>query len=336
MTVLTRVEYLNSTTALADGTFQYAITASVIDQGELPHPNLFVYQYTDRVDPTQDVFTRVATPYDMENIPIGRSTAITAGNTFYLTSALVRKYSDLNTAIQAKDAVKSRVNDGVKAWYDFSSDFSGDNTYYHPTADATYEVQLQDAYYAARTTRKEAEVALAATDVTLSTARTLAAAQAAVVEKYKTLLDYVTRARDYWAQYKGFTGTVTGTAGFASYVQPYQVKMLGMLTAEVANTEPMYNVYLGYIHNQDSVIQTQSNNEYLIPKVDEYLDLSFRTLTTDLSVAQAQLTINNNAISAATIAKKEAEATLASAQATEDAALSAAVAICPSFVPTST
>jgi hypothetical protein len=336
MTTLTRVEYLNNTTALADGTFQYTITASVVDPGELPHPNLFVYQYTDLVDPTQDIFIRVSTPYDLENIPIGRSTSITAGNTFYLTSALVRNYTDLNTAIQAKDAVKSRVNDGVKAWYDYNSTFSGDTTFYHPTADATYEVQLQDAYYAARTTRQEAEVALAATEVTLTAARTSAASQAVIVANYKDLLDRLTLARNSWALYKGATGTTTGSSGFASFSQPYQVKMLAMLTAEVANTDAMYPVYLGYIHNQDSVIQTQSNNEYLIPKVDQYLDESYALLASNLSAAQAQLTITNNAISTATIAKKEAEAELASAQAAEDAALAAAVAICPTFVPTST
>jgi hypothetical protein len=336
MTTLTQVEYLNSTTALADGTFQYVITASVVDQGELPHPNLFVFQCTDLVDATQDVFIRVATPYDLENVSIGRSVAIAAGNTFYLSSALTRKYSDLNTAVQAKDAVKSRVNDGVKAWYDYNTTFSGDNTYYHPTADATYEVQLQDAYYAARTTREEAETALVAAEVTLTTDRTLATAQAAVVADYKELLNTITRARDYWIQFKAAVGTVNGSSGFASYAQPYQVFVLAMLNTEVPTTDVNYPVYLSRIQSQDAVIQLQSNNEYLIGLLDTELNNHYTDLAGKLSTAQAQLVIKNNALATSTIAKKEAEATLASAQAAEDAALAAALAVCPTFVPTST
>lgn len=336
MTTLTQVEYVNSTTALADGTFQYVITASVIDQGELPHPNLFVFQCTDLVDATQDVFVRVATPYDLENVSIGRSVAIAAGNTFYLSSALSRKYNDLNTAVQAKDAVKSRINDGVKAWYDYNTTFSGDNTYYHPTSDATYEVQLQDAYYAARTTREEAETALAAAEVTVAADRTLATAQAAVVADYKELLNTITRARDYWIQFKAAVGTVNGPSGFAHYSPDYQVFVLGMLNAEVPTTDANYPVYLASIQAQDAVIQLQSNNEYLIGLLDTELGNHYSDLAGKLAAAQAQLVVKNNALAASTIAKKEAEATLASAQAAEDAALAAAVAICPTFVPTST
>jgi len=336
MTTLTQVEYLNSTTALADGTFQYIITASVVDQGELPHPNLFVFQCTDLVDATQDAFVRVATPYDLENVSIGRTTAISAGNTFYLSSALNRKYTDLNTAVQAKDAVKSRINDGVKAWYDYSTTFSGDNTYYHPTEDATYEVQLQDAYYAARTTREEAETALAATEVAVTTARSLATVQSTMVSDYKGLLETITRAREYWTQFRAATGTINGSSGFASYAKPYQVFVLAMLNAEVSNTDPNYPAYLASIEAQDAVVQLQTSNEHFISQLDTELDTHYLDLAGKLSSAQAQLTLSNNALAAATIAKKEAEATLASAQAAEDAALAAAVAVCPTFVPTST
>jgi len=333
MTTLTRVEYQNSTTALADGTFQYVITASVTDLGELPHPNLFVHQATDVVDPTQDVFVRVATPYDLENIPIGRNTSIAAGNTYYLTSALVRKYNDLNTAVQAKDAVKSRINDGVKAWYDFDTTFSGDTTYYHPTADATYEVQLQDAYYAARTTTQEAETALVAAELALSTSRTLAALQAEVVTAYKTQLEYITRAREFWAQFKAAVGTINGSSGFAAATNTYQVFVRQMFTAEVSPTDEMYPIYLASINAQDTTLFTQSGKEPVIGQLDTELNNSYTYLTTNLAQSQAQLVIKNNAVSSATISKKEAEATLASAQTAQDAALATAVLICPSFVP---
>jgi hypothetical protein len=332
MTTYARVEYVCSTIALDDGTFQYSIRATVTDKGELPYSAIFVYQLSDIADPTQDVFVRVATPYDLENIYIGRQSALDAGTTYYLLSELVRKYNDLNTAVQAKEAVKSRINDGVRAWYDFDSDFSGTLDQAHPTSDATYEVQLQDAYYAARTARVATEAALVTADTALSTARALAAAQAAVTAAYKKQLDYITQALAYWGAFKSAVGTVNGSSGFAYWVKAYQVYMKHMLE-HIDPDDPMISAFSAQIDTQDLKILEQSNNEASIGQLDTVLNTDYAELTTLYNTALAETVIKNNAMAAAVIAKKEAEAAVTSALITEDVALAAALSICPDFTP---
>lgn len=333
MTAFTKVEYQNTTVALEDGTFQYQIQAAVTEAGELPHAALFVYQYTDIVDATQDTFVRVATPYDLENIPIGRDNALTDGVTFYLTSVLVRKYVDLNTAVQAKDAVRSRINDGVNSWYNYSNDFTGDTDVYHPTADPTYEVQLQNVYYDARTAQTAAEVAYVAADKDVATAKAAADAQTSVVSTYKTLLDQITLAIQYWGTFRTAVGTVNGGSGFAASTKSYQVTVKSML-AEIPTTDIHYPGYAAAVDAQDAVILTQSNNESSIGQVDSVLNAAYLSLTSSYATSQATAVRLNNAYSSAVIVKKEAEATLASASAAATAALASALAICPTFVPT--
>jgi hypothetical protein len=64
------------------------------------------------------------------------------------------------------------------------------------------------------------------------------------------------------------------------------------------------------------------------------LDALYISLLASYNSSLQLTTVKNLAVSSAVIAKKEAEAEVASAQAAEDAALAAALAICPDFVPT--
>jgi len=329
----TKVEYTYSTVALADGSFQYDITAFVSEAGELPHSSLFLYQITDEVDATQDAFIRVATPYDLENVLVGRDPARDVGNTYYLSSTLTRKYTDLNLAVQAKEAVKSRVNDGVRSWYDFSSDFMGDTDVYHPTADATYEVQLQDAYYEARTTRQDAETAFADSEAALVLARDAATLQTTMTAAYKTQLDYVTRARAYWDTFYGIIQTVASGLGFAGKTKTYQTTAAQLL-ATIDPSDPMYATWTGAYAAQEANLETLTNNEISATQLTAELLASYQALTGLYNTSLQQITTKNNAVSAAVIVKKEAEALLASALLAEDAALALALAVCPTFVPT--
>lgn len=329
----TKVEYSYATTALADGSFQYGITAFVAEAGELPHSSLFLYEITDVVDATQDAFIRVATPYDLENVLVGRDPARDVGNSYYLSSTLTRNYTDLNLAVQAKEAVKSRVNDGVRSWYDFSSDFMGDTDVYHPTADATYEVQLQDAYYAARTTRQDAETAFAASEASLVLARDAATANTAITAAYKVQLDYITRARAYWDTYFGIIQTITSGLGFAGKTKTYQTTV-AQLIADADPADPLYSVWVAAYATQEANLETLSNNEISATQLTAELLTSYQSLTGLYNTSLQQATVKNNAVSAAVILKKEAEALLASALLAEDAALALALAVCPTFVPT--
>lgn len=330
---LTKVEYNYTTVALEDGDFQYVITALVSRQGELPNTSLFVYQITDVVDTTQDVFIRVATPYDLENISIGREVARESGNTYYLTSILTRKYSDLNLAVQAKDAVKSRVNDGVRAWYDFKETFTGNLDGWHPTEDATYEQQLQDAYYAARVDRVAADLALVEAEKDLVIAREAANYQTTITEKYKEQYALVVNVKGFWTSYFNSIKTVSGGQAFAGLTKTYQVPVAEMLTY-VGNTDPRYPALSAAFAGQETNLASFANTEGNATNLTTALDTLHTSLLTSYNSALQLTTVKNTALSSAVIAKKEAEAEVASAQAVEDAALAAALAICPDFVPT--
>jgi hypothetical protein len=330
---LTKVEYDYTTVALVDGGFQYVITALVAEQGELPHTSLFVYQITDSVDASQDVFVRVATPYDLENVSLGREEALDTGNSYYLVSILMRKYADLNLAVQAKDAVKSRVNDGVRAWYDFKEMFTGTTNYYHPTTDATYEQQLQDSYYAARTSRVAAEVALVTAEETLATARAAADAQTAITETYKGQYSLIVEARAFWTNYFNAIKTTSGGQGFAGLTKAYQIPVASMLS-HVSNTDPQYTSLVAAYEGQESNLSTFASSEINATGLTSKTGLLHDSLLDSYNSSLRLVTTKNTAVSTAVIAKKEAEATVASAQAAEDAALAAAIAVCPDFVPT--
>jgi len=330
---LTKVEYDYTTVALEDGDFEYIITALVSEQGELPHTSIFVYQITDSVDASQDVFIRVATPYDLENISLGRETALSTGNSYYLVSLLTRNYVDLNQAIQAKDAVKSRVNDSVRAWYDFKEAFTGTLNFYHPTADPTYEEQLQDEYYAARAVRVVAEAELVEAEKTLATARTDAEAQTAITETYKGQYALMVDAKAYWSNYYTAIKTTSSGQGFAGLTKTYQISVAAML-ALVPNTDPAYSSLVAAYNGQQLNLSTFANLEGNAQSLTAQAILLHDSLLLSYNSALQLTTVKNTAVSTAVIAKKEAEAEVASAQAAEDAALAAAIAVCPEFVPT--
>ena len=333
MTVaLTKVEYNYTTVALEDGSFQYVITAYVAEQGELPHSLLFVYKITDVVDAAQDEFVRVSTPYDLENISKGREIALDAGSMYYLTSLLTRKYTDLNMSIQSKDAVKSRVNDGVRAWYDYKETFTGSLSYYHPTADATYEQQLQDEYYAARVVRVAAETDLAAAEKDVEDARTAAEAQTQLTEEYKRLYGYVVDVKTFWDAYSNAIKTTTSGQGFAGLTKTYQLSVAQML-ATIGISDPSYPTYEYAYTSQESNLDVFANSESNSTKLTTILGTLYNALLVSYNASLQLTTVKNTALSSAVIVKKEAEATVASAQDAEDAALATAVAVCPTFVP---
>lgn len=334
MTVaLTKVEYNYTTVALEEGDFQYVITALVSEAGELPTTSLFVYQITDSVDTTQDEFIRVATPYDLENISIGREVALDAGNSYYLTSVLTRKYADLNMAVQAKDAVKSRVNDGVRAWYDFKETFTGTLNEWHPTEDETYEQQLQDAYYAARTARIAAEAELVTAEEELATAREAAEYQTTITETYKTQYALAVDVKTFWTNYFAEIQTTSSGQKFAGLTKTYQISVAAMLSHVAVEDEHRTALVAAY-NGQEDNLNTFANKESIATNLTTSLDSLYSSLLSSYNSSLQLTTVKNTAVSTAVIAKKEAEALVASAQVAEDAALAAALAICPDFVPT--
>ena len=347
---------MNRTTLLMpDGSSIYQIDAAVTDKGELLYSNLFVIQIIDELDTTRDTFVRVGTPYDMENIYRTRVDALANAQVYYITPSWYWRYTDLSIAVQAKDAVRSRIDNAVNAWYTYKTAFEGTETVHHPTAEATYEQQLQDSYVVARDARLAAETAVVAADVALSSAQTTVADAVSLGAKYKESYDFTNQSYGiYWfLYYAGLGRTQVGVPGIlgscVTQLEDMKVTFLGLgdeaFSSTAATLAPYTYTSGTFDANMDAWLHELQalNNAVLAFRSIEpngpLLETSFSnfsgTAEGNYASQQGVIATANVTVAAAVTAKKEAEASLASAQSAEDAALAAARAICPDFDPSS-
>lgn len=329
-----------TTIALPDGSSTYQIDAEVTVKGDLPHPNIFVYQILDPLDTTRDTFVRVGTPYDLENVPLTRVAAIAASQEYFLSQTLQRRYSDLNTAVQAKDAVRSRIDNCVQAWRTYSTDFSGTETFYHPTAEETYEQQLKDDYEVARDARIDAEEVVTDADAALVLAETAVANAIAISTIYSDDLAFTNQSYAiYWVNY--FAAENDFASYMASRLTQFKADFLavtGFAYVPFPGTTGgtlAQNTWLSHIQQMEIDINTRTtsahNGTSLQPAFLQHHVLAGGNYTSQ----QGVIATANVAAANAVTAKKEAEASLASAQLAEDAALAAVLAVCPDFDPAS-
>jgi hypothetical protein len=336
----TTVVMTSTTIALPNGSSVYQIDAEVTVKGDLLYPNIFVFQILDPLDTTRDTFVRVGTPYDLENIPLTRVAAIAASQEYFLSSTLQRRYSDLNTAVQAKDAVRSRIDNCVQAWQTYSTDFSGTDTNYHPTAEATYEQQLKDDYVDARDARVAADEAVALADAALVLAQDAVQDAVAISGIYRADLNFTEQSYViYWAHY--YLAATTFRSDMVNRFTAFKADFLA-ITGEVYTSS---GVIAGLSTEEETWLTHLRSMETNIASMDaaagdgtalESAFGNFHASVGGLYTTQQGVIATANVTAAnAVTAKKEAEASLASAQLAEDAALAAVLAVCPEFDPSS-
>jgi hypothetical protein len=329
-----------TTIALPTGASVYQIDAEVTVKGDLLHPNIFVFQILDPLDTTRDTFVRVGTPYDLENVPLTRVAAIAASQEYFLSPTLQRRYSDLNTAVQAKDAVRSRIDNCVQAWRTYSTNFSGTETFNHPTAEATYEQQLQDEYVVARDARVDAEEVVTDADAALVLAETAVKNAVAISTIYSNDLAFTNQSYDiYWTDY--YAAENIFASSMASRLTQFKADFLAVTgfayvpSPGTTGGTLAQNTWLSHIQQMEIDISTRTtsahNGTSLNPSFLLYHTLAGGNYTTQ----QGVIATANVTVATAVTAKKEAEASLASAQLAEDAALAAVLAVCPDFDPSS-
>jgi hypothetical protein len=329
----TTVVMTSTTIALPNGSSVYQIDAEVTVKGDLLYPNIFVFQILDPLDTTRDTFVRVGTPYDLENIPLTRVAAIAASQEYFLSSTLQRRYSDLNTAVQAKDAVRSRIDNCVQAWQTYSTDFSGTDTNYHPTAEATYEQQLKDDYVDARDARVAADEVVAAADIALVLAQDAVDDAVAVSTIYRNDLTFTEQSYViYWAHYYAAENAfaVNMAARFAAFKIQY-TSLSGNPYKSSSGYGDSYDTWLGQLQIMEVALTDRTN----VAGDGAALESAFGNFHASIgglyTTQQGVIATANVTVATAVTTKKEAEASLASAQLAEDAALAAVLAVCPDF-----
>lgn len=171
----TRIEQDAVEVTLADGTTAYQITTTVLDPGVLPDTGMFVFNIVDPAEPKDDKFVRFGQPKDINFMIRDRDAAIAAGDEEYLYFRLVKQYPDLEVAIQAKAAIKSRIDASISLWYRYQEAFVGIIDSLHPGVDPEYELALENTYLEARDARIAAEGDVASAEVVLDAAEVLLA-----------------------------------------------------------------------------------------------------------------------------------------------------------------
>jgi hypothetical protein len=211
---------------------EYRFEATCISAGELPHTGIFVYDIRDVDNPATDTFARVAMSSDLDDLVLERDMALAASQSQYLSSYVYKQYANIDTAITAKDALRSRVNDLCWAWIQYRDQFTvddGDVTV-HPSGQPSLEEARRTTYTEAKNERLAAEAALAEADTSVSSAETALDNANNVYAIRKTYDDFAKQVLNYEFENYRTKITVEGTDA-----QTYRTSTLGVsLSSQIA------------------------------------------------------------------------------------------------------
>ena len=192
----------------------FRFEATALEPGELPHTSIFVYTIVDVDDAASDVFARVALTTDMDNLLLERDAAIAAEVTEYLSSFLYRQYPAVETAIVAKDALRSRINELCNGWVQYRDTFIVDDNDVglYPSGDPSLEEARLSTYTDAKNTRIAAEAVLAEKDTAVSEAEISLDNSRAIFDIRKTEDDFAAQLNTEYSTYKNLIITEGTTA----------------------------------------------------------------------------------------------------------------------------
>jgi hypothetical protein len=327
-----------------DGGLKYQITATCTVAGELPDTYLFVYDVVVPADAKQDAFVRVANPYDLEHVVVGRAAALAAGVTRFRTNEFVVRYVDLQLAVQAKTAIGARIDTAILLWYTFKTDFESTtppSVDPHPTTDQELLQTLTDVYKAATAAREAAEAAVV-TDTAAVTAAIAAAATAAqLVQIYARETTFCQTGRiTYWEGATGVKAGVTALAAasrvfFNDQIAWYNLNNPDHVVYPTTPSDPVWLPFHTELQHMEAALSSWGISEPNVALLDSTLSAFCVDASTGYSIAVTAKAVADVAVATAQTAKQKADADLASAIAAEDAALAAIKTVCPTFDPSS-
>jgi hypothetical protein len=305
------VEYISG------GVQSFVITSSLaaVDKGVLPHPFVFVYSIVDRNDPKADTFARIATLADLTTLPQGRDAGLAAGsgvNIEFLQTSSVLSYSDLETATQAAKTVQDRMDTLVEDWSSYMTDFLASPTpaaITLPSVALTTKQGLIDAFKQAKQTLYAQTVTATATSAALSAAQATYNGLKTDVQQLQLIYANAVTASSAYGTSRADLLALRNAA------VTYVTAAAGTPTATTINAAIAAAVQADIV---DGLTATQIAAGVVL--VGSLLD----TKTTALAAAAT-------ALSAAATADAVAQQALADDQTAETAALTALLAVCPSF-----
>jgi len=165
-----RLSYVDAT-----GKTQFQIYSLVLNAISITD-GLFLFKINDVLVPAGDTYERVCNIGDLSDFLQDRAAAVTAGDSYYRSSALTVDYDDIETAIAAATVIKERVSALIELYTQYLADFFGNDTTPVPTGDTTlFDALVATAeaqhvvYTAAQATAAAAMVTKNAADVAHAT-----------------------------------------------------------------------------------------------------------------------------------------------------------------------
>lgn len=297
----------------------FVITSRMVSASipaQLPHLSVFVLQVNDVDDPKQDTLARVARISDLTVVPIGRDAGIAAPGiegTIYLSASTINVYDTLETANDAAVALQDRVNALIEAWISFRTEFNAPDPspaqYTFPRVDASQKTALIAAYKAAKQDRYQKQLAKTEADAALGRAQ----------------VDYVYKT-NLVAAAQAIAASATTTATGVNTV-------VGNFSTLLAAGNAFYAANPGGV-GAATFQNALSNATLQQVAASSFPGDAAQTLTEASNYATARQTDATTAGVALTAAQSDQitkAQQLTSALATESAALSAVLAVCPDF-----
>ncbi len=282
---------------------------------ELPHVSVFVVNVVDVFDPKQDTLARVATLADLTLVPIGRDAGIAApggDGIQYLSAEWTAVYSTLETALDAAQAFRDRVNKLVVDWQTFRTRFDASPTpavYTFPATDTSPKTTLINAYKVAKQDRYQKQLAKNAADVTLVSAQADSTYKQSLVDGISPIASGAVTNQTEMSQVTGFFSTIQAAGTVFAGANPSGT---GIATFQAALT----------------LAASQSANAVaFVADAGTLLALT----TTYQSARQGEAVTASSVVTTATIDQISKSQALIAAVALETAALAAVLVVCPDF-----
>lgn len=311
---------------------KFEVSITVTAKGDLPDDKIFVVSIVDPEDAKEDLFARVATIADFTETTVDRPTAVDTAEDEYRTSTFVLTYDNLETAINAQDVLKSRIDELVNDYRDYLNDFVAT-----PVAEETIHPQytldtfnsLVSAYSSAVTAEATAEQTRDDAKDDYDEAVTDAATAATKVTEAQTAWDNCKLAKSW------FDDLYTAMAS-PKFYQEAEALRAAAETYRVATTGTNPTAEATFVTARDTFVgQQAAANKALTTALAN--QGSFATLCgqmqSDLTTAQAAKATADTAVATKRTAYDDAQTAYENAQQATEAALAAITALKPDFDP---
>lgn len=249
---------------------KFKIDVEVVDKGDLPSPRIFVIQVLDPDTPKSDVFARVARIADFEAIVTDRVVAINDAeddeDVLFRNSIFTFYYDNLDTANNAQEVLKSRIDELAEDWKTYDQEFVATSEVTdHPRATTDAFNSLVASYSSAATAEETAKDTMDSAKDDYDEAVSDAADAGTAVTEAETAYNDCVEAKGWFdALYNAFAGAgfVSKSSVFASAIGTFlgqATTFLGYCTGDPPTTaqKDSFTIQIGTATTQKTTFEAQ-------------------------------------------------------------------------------